>query len=289
MEISARTKLCAVIGDPVEHSLSPEIQNGAFSHAGLDFSYVAFHVKRGQLLPALNGVRALGIRGLSVTIPHKVDIIPYLDEVAPEAAYVGSVNTVVNDNGRLTGHSTDGRGAIRAFQSRGVEVAGRPILLLGSGGAARAIAFALALLDPKPSLKILGVIPEELDRLAADLGAKTGISVSSDLLTDQSIKPAVDGAEILVHATPVGMAPKTGASLVPESLLRPDHSVFDAVYTPLKTHLLQAAEKAGARIVPGLGMFVHQAAIQFELWTGRDAPVEIMERTVEQALTRRSS
>jgi shikimate dehydrogenase len=289
MEISAKTKLCAVIGDPVEHSLSPEIQNAAFSHAGLDFSYVAFHVERGQLRHALNGVRSLGIRGLSVTIPHKVDIIPFLDEVAPEAAYVGSVNTVVNDNGRLTGHSTDGRGAIRAFQSRGVEVAGRPILLLGSGGAARAIAFALALLDPRPSLKILGVIPGELDRLAADLASKTGVSVSSELLTEQTIQSALDGAEIIVHATPVGMAPKTEASLVPQNLLRTDHSVFDAVYTPLKTQLLQTAEQAGARIVPGLGMFVHQAAIQFELWTGREAPVEIMEQTVENALARRSS
>ncbi len=289
MEISAKTRLCAVIGDPVEHSLSPEIQNAAFLHARLDFTYVAFHVARGRLLHALNGVRAMGIRGLSVTIPHKVDIIPFLDEVAPEAAYVGSVNTVLNDNGRLVGHSTDGRGAVRAFESKGVQVAGKSILVLGSGGAARAIAFALAVLDPKPNIRILGVIPEELENLANDLTSRTDTPVSSDLLTARSVERGTAEAEIIVHATPVGMAPKIDVSLIPAELLRPDLVVFDAVYTPLKTRLLQSAEQAGARIVPGLGMFVHQGAIQFELWTGKPAPVETMEQTVTAALARRNS
>jgi len=289
MEISANTRLCAVIGDPVEHSLSPDIQNAAFRQAGLDFTYVAFHVLRGRLLHALNGVRALGIRGLSVTIPHKVEIIPFLDEVAPEASYVGSVNTVVNDNGRLIGHSTDGHGAIRAFESKGVQVAGKSVLVLGSGGAARAIAFALAVVKPKPTIQSLGVIPKELEKLTDDLTARTGTPVSSDLLTGGSLAEAIPQTEIIVHATPVGMAPKTGECLVPSELLRPDLVVFDAVYTPLKTRLLENAEKAGARIVPGLGMFVHQGAIQFELWTGERAPVEIMEQTVTAALARRKS
>jgi shikimate dehydrogenase len=289
MEISAKTRVCAVIGDPVEHSLSPDIQNAAFQQAGLDFTYVAFHVLRGRLLHALNGVRALGIRGLSVTIPHKVDIIPFLDEVAPEAAHVGSVNTVVNDNGRLIGHSTDGHGAIRAFESQGVQVAGKSVMVLGSGGAARAIAFALAVAKPKPTIRILGVIPKELETLAGDLTSRTGTPVSSDLLTAESLADAIPQSEIIVHATPVGMAPKTGECLVPSELLRPDLVVFDAVYTPLKTRLLENAEKAGARIVPGLGMFVHQGAIQFELWTGERAPVEIMEQTVTAALARRNS
>lgn len=284
MPISAHTQVCAVIGDPVGHSLSPQIHNAAFASLGLDFVYVALPVKRGQTEAALRGVRALGIRGLSVTIPHKVDILAFLDEIDDAARGTGSVNTVVNDRGKLMGYSTDGPGALRALAARSVDVAGRRVLLLGSGGAARAVAFSLKALDPRPRLEILGVEKDELARLAGDLSQKTDIAVQAGELRDEALAAAMARAEVVIHATPVGMHPKVGESLVPASLIRPGQIVFDVVYTPLETKLLRDAAAAGARVVPGLGMFVHQAAIQFELWTGKPAPVDLMTRTVTQAL-----
>jgi shikimate dehydrogenase len=282
--ISARTRICAVMGDPVEHSLSPRIHNAAFAAAGLDFAYVAFHVTRGDAARAMAGVRALGIRGLSVTIPHKLDVIPLLDEVDAAARLIGSVNTIVNDAGALTGYSTDGPGALRALAAAGVDPAGKRVLMLGSGGAARAVAFALAALDPRPRLRILGVEAAELARLAADLRARAGADLEAAALAPESVAAGVKDADIILHATPVGMAPKTGASLVPPGLIGPRHTVFDAVYTPRETKLLADAKAAGAKIVPGLGMFVGQAAAQFELWTGRPAPVEVMTRAALSAL-----
>lgn len=282
--ISARTRVCAVIGDPVEHSLSPQLHNAAFCASAVDLVYVAFRVRPNDLAAAIAGVRALGVRGLSVTIPHKVAILPLLDEVDPPAAHIGSVNTVVNEGGRLIGYSTDGPGALRAIRAAGVAPEGKTVLLLGSGGAARAVAFALAGLTPQPRLQILGIEVDELERLERDLRERTGVQVVAGRLDSDILREAVSAAEILIHATPVGMAPRTNASLVPPELLRPGQVVFDLVYVPFETQLLRAAKAAGAVAVPGLGMFVQQAAIQFELWTGRLAPLEVMEETMKKML-----
>lgn len=282
--ISARTRVCAVMGDPVEHSLSPQIHNAAFAACGLDFAYVAFHVARGDAAQALAGVRALGIRGLSVTIPHKLDVIAHLDKVDATARRMGSVNTIVNDAGALTGYSTDGPGALRALAAEGVDPAGKRVLILGSGGAARAVAFTLAELDPRPRMCILGVEAAELERLAADLRAHAGAVPEAATLAPERLAAAVKDADIVVHATPVGMTPRVEASLVPPGLIGPRHTVFDVVYTPRETRLLADAKAAGAKVVPGLGMFVGQAAVQFELWTGRPAPVDVMTRAALSAL-----
>ena len=284
MTITARTRICAVIGDPVGHSLSPQIHNAAFAALGLDFVYTAFHVRRGDAGDALRAMRTLGLRGLSVTIPHKVDVIPHLDEVDPVARNIGSVNTVVNQDGRLLGHSTDGPGALRALAACGVRPGGRRILLLGSGGAARALAFTLAAVSPLPRLHILGIEKEEMEKLGADLASKTGLSPKTVLLSNDAIQAAMGEAEIVIHATPVGMSPKVDGTLVSAGWIRPGQVVFDVVYTPLETRLLREAAARGAKVVHGLGMFVHQAAIQFELWTGRPAPVDLMTKTVADAL-----
>jgi shikimate dehydrogenase len=286
--ITARTKLCAVIGDPVGHSLSPQIHNAAFRAAGIDMAYVAFHVERGHAGDAVRAVRALGIRGLSVTIPHKVEVVPHLDALDEVARTLGSVNTIVNDGGRLTGYSTDGPGALRALAGAGVEPAGRRVLVLGSGGAARALAFTFATLTPLPDLRLLAIDGAELARLAADLAARTPLRPATGFVAPESLAAGLEEAEIVVHATPVGMAPQVEGTLVPAALLRPDHVVFDIVYTPLETRLLREARAAGARTVPGLGMFVGQAAIQFELWTGRPAPLEVMTDAVTRALGERA-
>jgi shikimate dehydrogenase len=283
--IGAKTRVCAVIADPVEHSLSPAIHNAAFGALGLDWAYVAFRVPPARLGEAIAGVRGLGIRGLSVTIPHKVAIIPLLDRVDDLARWTGSVNTVVNDDGVLSGSSTDGHGALAALAAAGASCRGRRVLVLGSGGAARAIAFAVARETPPAGLEILGIVAPEREKLAADLSEKTGARAVAGPM--DRLPAAMEAAEVVIHASPVGMHPKVGESLVPRALLRPGLVVFDAVYTPLRTRLLREAGEAGATIVPGVGMFVGQAAVQFELWTGKKAPVEAMEKVVLERLSGR--
>lgn len=268
--------------------MSPQIHNAAFQAVGVDLAYVAFHVKKGDVRRAMDGVRALGVRGLSVTIPHKLDIIACLDEVDPVARNIGSVNTVVHRQGQLLGYSTDGPGALRALAAEGVDPSGRRVLLLGSGGAARAIAFTLGTLDPPPQLEILGVVPAELETLGADLRNKTPMAVTTRSLDAGALTDALAAAEVIIHATPIGMTPKTDASIVPADQIQPTHVVFDVVYTPLETKLLRDAKAAGAKAVPGIGMFVQQAAIQFEMWTDRDAPLDVMTQTVRKALEKTS-
>jgi shikimate dehydrogenase len=282
MPIDARSELCAVIGWPIEHSLSPAIHNAAFEAAGLNFAYVAFAVRPGQLPGALGGVRSLGLRGLSVTIPHKVDIIPLLDEVEDLAARIGSVNTVVNDDETLRGYSTDGPGALAALDAGGVDPRGREVLLLGSGGAARAVGFTLAWKAPPSRIRVLGIVPGEVDQLSRDLREHSSIDIEHGPMT--RLAESMQEADIVIHASPVGMSPNTSEALIEEEMIRPGQCVFDIVYNPLETELLRRARRAGATAIPGLGMFVHQAALQFQLWTGGEPPVEIMEQVVRDAL-----
>ncbi len=284
MTITAKTRVCTVMGDPVGHSMSPQLHNRAFQSLGLDYVYTASHVLRGDAENAVKGIRALGLRGASVTIPHKVAVIPHLDSLDETAAMLGSVNTIVNDEGRLRGYSTDGPGAMKALAAEGVQAEGEEIVLLGSGGAARAIAFTLAVLKPAPSLSILGVVEDELSALGEDIRKAAGTSVQTALLDENTVSQYAENASLLIHATPVGMYPETGQSLVPPAVLRKDLSVFDVVYNPQETRLLYDAAEKGAKTVSGLGMFVHQAAIQFTLWTGCEAPAALMTQTVQEAL-----
>jgi shikimate dehydrogenase len=281
--IDATTRLCAVIGNPVEHSLSPAIHNAAFEALGLNYVYVAFRVE--DIAGAMAGLRALGnFRGMSVTIPHKVSVMRYLDVIDEVTASIGSVNTVSKEDGILKGASSDGPGAAKALEGHGVDISGKRVLLLGSGGAARAISFTLASREQAPSLTILGVVPQELEKLVADLRERTPARVSSENLNDASLRKHVGDADVIIHCTPVGMSPKTEETLVPKELLHAGQAVFDIVYNPRKTLLLREAEAAGCVIVPGLEMFVNQAVVQFELWTGRAAPVEVMRKVVERHL-----
>jgi shikimate dehydrogenase len=282
-KIDAKTKVCAVIGNPVEHSLSPAIHNAAFEALDLDFAYVAFRVE--DIAAAVAGVRALGnFRGLSVTIPHKLSIMEHLDEVEEVARNIGSVNTVLKEGDLLKGSSSDGPGALKALQDSGADPAGKRILVLGSGGAARAITFTLATMDVPPEISILGVIPDELDALLRDLKEKTPASVAGRRMDDDSLRSEGGRADILIHCTPVGMHPKIDDTLVPKELLKPDQTVFDIVYTPRETRLLKEARSVGCNTIPGLEMFVNQAVVQFELWTGKTAPVAIMKSVVEENL-----
>jgi shikimate dehydrogenase len=278
-EITVQTQLCGVLGNPVEHSLSPAIHNAAFRKLGLNFVYLAFKVE--DLEGAMRGIRALGnLRGFSVTIPHKVAVLRYLDEIETTARRIGSINTIVVEDGRLKGFNTDATGALRALEHGGVQPKGKRVLILGSGGAARAIAFAVS--GTKPAgLTILGIDDRERDTLVQDLRRQTGAAVEQGSMTEAGLRTAVAQADILIHCTPIGMHPKTGESCVPASLLQSRLTVMDIVYNPRDTQLLRDARAAGCRTIPGLEMFLHQAIAQFELWTGRPAPSDVMRAVLE--------
>jgi shikimate dehydrogenase len=284
-DINPNTKLCAVIGNPVEHSLSPAIHNRAFQELGLDFVYLAFRVE--DVRSAVSGMRALeNFRGLSVTIPHKVAIIEHLDEIAEVDAQIGSINTVVNEAGSLRGFGSDGPGARQALVDSGVEVAGKPVLILGSGGAARAIGFDLAHRAAPSSLVILGVVEDELDALVRDLKERTGVNVTGELLDDRSLERRIAESRVLIHATPVGMHPREDECLVPPEWMHAELAVMDIVYNPYQTRLLKDAEARGLETIPGIEMFVNQALLQFEAWTGERAPRQVMKQVVLDHLTR---
>lgn len=280
MDITAQTQWCGIIGNPVEHSLSPAIHNAAFQQMGLNLVYLAFRVD--NIGDALKGVRALGnARGLSVTIPHKVAAIPFLDEVEPTAKHIGAINTVVVEDGRLKGYNTDASGALRALKEGGALLDGHRVLILGSGGAARAIAFALATGAGIAGLTILGIEEPERQKLVKDLRAKSGIPIEDGPLTLDMLRNWVPHVRTLIHCTPVGMHPRVDESCVPPNLFRPELTVMDIVYNPRETKLLQEAQAAGCRTIAGLEMFLNQAVLQFELWTKQPAPAEVMRQVLE--------
>ena len=275
MAITAQTQLCGLLGNPVEHSLSPAIHNAAFQELGLNFAYLAFPVE--DLENAIRGIRALGhIRGFSVTIPHKVSIIPLLDSVETTAKHIGSVNTIIKDRGILVGSNTDASGALQALQQGGVELTNQQVVLLGSGGAARAIAFGLCVEGKIKNLTLLGIDDKERTTLAEDLRAKTDVTIHDNQLNPSTLGSTLTEAHLLIHCTPIGMHPKTEDSCVPKELLHPGLTVMDIVYNPLNTQLLKDANVAGCRTIQGIEMFLHQAVGQFELWTGQSAPVDTM-------------
>jgi shikimate dehydrogenase len=281
--ISPSTQICAVIGNPIAHSLSPAIHNAAFAELDLDFVYVAFRVE--DVKNALAGMRALNnFRGMSVTIPHKIEIMKYVDEIAEVDRSIGSINTVINEQGLLVGLGTDGPGALKAIVDAGVEIDGKNILMLGSGGAARAISFTLARNARLRELLILDVSENMLKQLTADLKAGTGAFIESELLTGSSLAAAMENADVIIHCTPVGMHPNRDASLIPAEFFRPEQVVFDIVYTPLETKLLAEAKSRGLKVISGVDMFINQAVLQFERFTGVDAPIEVMRRVVMEHL-----
>ncbi len=280
MEIDAHTKLCGVIGNPVAHSLSPAINNAAFQKLGLNYVYLAFPVE--DIAAAIGGLRALGnVRGFSVTIPHKVTVMAHLDDIEPTAKHIGSVNTIVVDEGKLTGYNTDASGALRALRDAGAGLDGKQVLLLGSGGAARAIAFALAADTRLARLTILGIDDAERSGLVTDLEAKTSVSVAEGSLSPDRLGAALHEADVLLHCTPIGMHPRTEETVVPKELLHPRLIVMDIVYNPLETRLLREAKAAGCKTIRGLEMFLNQAVGQFELWTGQSAPTDVMRTVLE--------
>lgn len=280
----AHTKTYCIIGNPVRHSMSPHIHNASFAEVGINAVYVAFEVEDAE--GAVRGMRAFGMSGASVTIPHKVAVMPLLDEIDEVAQMIGAVNTIVNEGGKLFGLNTDGPAAVKALKDAGVDPAGKKIAMIGSGGAARAIGFTLAANESISSLAVLGVVPAEMKRLVTELSGKTGVPVSAIHLVEEEIgaKHAIGEADVVINASPVGMHPDTNKTPIPTDWVRAQTVVFDVVYTPPQTQLLREAAERGCKVVHGLEMFINQAALQFERWTGQPAPVELMRRIVLENL-----
>ena len=282
--ITGKTRVCGVIGDPIEHTMSPAMHNAAFEEMGMDYRYVPFKVRREELGKAVDGMRALNLRGLNVTIPHKVAIIPFLDKLDIMAERVGAVNTVVNEDGILTGYNTDAAGFLRALSEKGVEPEGKNVVILGAGGASRAISFILA--EKGADLVILNrrLELDWAEELARRISQTFGGEVRAQELNEKNLSLALEGAEVLVNATSVGMNPEAEATPVPARLLKPGLAVFDIVYNPIQTRLLREAEEAGASTISGIDMLVWQGALSFEKWTGEKAPVDLMKREAMKAL-----
>ena len=276
MAISGKTRVCGVIGDPIEHSLSPTIQNAAFRHLKLDFVFLAFRVKAVNLEKAIRGMQGLAIHGLNVTMPHKSAVVDFLDEVDSTVKFLGSANTILNRNGELSGFSTDGVGALRALRENDVSLSGNKVLLLGAGGAAKAIAFALA--PEVGELAILNRSAEKAETLAENLKSISNLKVVGSVLSADAIAENLQEADVLVNATSAGMKPNLYQSLVASQLLRSDLTVMDIVYNPVETKLAKDAKAAGAKVISGVEMLIYQGAASYEIWTGRSAPIEVMRK-----------
>ncbi|HEY6531351.1 MAG TPA: shikimate dehydrogenase [Acidimicrobiales bacterium] len=272
------TRLAAVIGSPVRHSLSPTIHNAAFAAAGLDWVYVALEVAEGRVPEALAGMRALGVGGLSVTMPHKEAVADACDRLTDDAAILGAVNCVVPHEGELVGHNTDGPGFVAALAADGVEPVARRCVVLGAGGAARSVALALARAGAE-EVAVVNRTEERARRAVEMLGSR------GRLVGPTEVFGAVRAAELVVNATSVGMGRPAPDDLpVDPGLLHEGQVVIDLVYQPLETPLLAAARDRGAVTVNGLPMLVHQAAVAFHLWTGVEAPIAAMDSAVRASL-----
>lgn len=261
------------------------MHNAAFEALGLDFVYLAFRVQTEGLAAAISGAKQLGIHGLNITMPCKEAVATYLDTVDPTARAVGAVNTVVNDDGEFVGHNTDGMGAVKALEAHTASPQGKRVLLLGAGGTGKAIAFHVA--QEASSLDILNRSGEKAARLARALRERFPSKTTGSVLSPAKTRRKLESADILINATSVGMHPQADQSLVDPSWLRPDLVVMDVVYNPLETQLVKDANVAGATVVDGIEMLVHQGAAAFQMWTKQAAPVQVMRQALLEKVAQR--
>lgn len=284
--MDSKTIMTGLFGHPVGHSLSPLMHNKAFEVCGLNYRYAAFDISPDEIGKAVEGIRALGFRGVNVTIPHKVAVMPYLDEIDEEAKIIGAVNTIVNEKGRLIGYNTDGRGYVRSLiEETGIQLETQSGLMIGAGGAARGVAVAL-LQTGLPELAIANRSRDKAQSLAEDLRkAIPGKKIEAISLGE--IESTIGDRTLLVQTTSIGMSPHVTESPVSRDLLHKGLLVSDLIYNPLKTRIQKNAEEIGCRTHSGVGMFIYQGALSFEYWTGQAAPVEEMRQAVMHKLEMR--
>lgn len=278
--ITGHTELIGLIATPIRHSKSPTMHNEAFAKLGLDYAYLAFEVGTEQLEDAVKGFKALGVRGYNVSMPNKTVIGKYLDKLSPAAELCGAVNTVVNDNGVLTGNITDGIGYMRSLKDKGFDVIGKKMTIVGAGGAATAIEIQAAL-DGVKEISIFNRKDEFWDRAVQNvknINEKTNCKATLfDLDDKEALRREIADSYLFANATGVGMKPLEGQMVIPDaSYIRPNLIVTDVVYMPTKTKLLEVAEEVGCPCMNGLGMMLYQGAAAFKMWTGEDMPIAYM-------------
>ncbi len=279
--IDAKTKVVGLIGHPVEHSFSPIMHNAAFKDKGLNYVYLAFDVLPEKLKYVIDGAKALGIVGFNVTIPHKVEIIKYLDELDESAKLIGAVNTIKIENDKAIGYNTDGIGARLSLEEEIGKVKDKTILILGAGGAARAVAFELA---KDNNIIIANRTVEKAEKLAKEIAEKQNKKFGEEVKFS-SLNNDFSDVDIIINATPVGMYPNVNVEpIIKADQIKPDMVVMDLIYNPLETTLLKEAKKVGAKTINGLGMLIYQGAVAFKIWTGVEPNIDVMKNAIINAL-----
>ncbi|MBD3254650.1 MAG: shikimate dehydrogenase [Candidatus Lokiarchaeota archaeon] len=275
--ISGKTKTLSLIGHPVEHSFSPIMHNAAIKELNLNYIYTAYDVHPDKLKDAIKGIIALGIKGANVTIPHKENVIQYLDEIDSTAKKMGAVNTIKNEAGYLMAKNTDGPGARKSMEDAGWTISNKKILLVGAGGVARALCYFLA---DAEQIVATDIVEEKAINLSKEVGEKMDANIVGKANTYENLAEEIKTADILINATPLGMFPKINATAIPKELLNEKLMVFDVVYNPTQTKLLREASEAGCEILGGLDMLVNQGVLAFEWWTGVTPNSKLMKHKI---------
>lgn len=283
--ITGHTELIGLIAYPIRHSSSPAMHNEAFAKLGLDYAYLAFEVGNEELENTIKGFRAMKVRGSNVSMPNKTVVHKYLDHLSEAAELCGAVNTIVNDNGVLTGHITDGIGYMQALKDAGIDVIGKKMTIVGAGGAATAIEVQAAL-DGVAEISIFNIKDQYFERAkqtVKDINENTKCKATLYDLSDlDKLKEEIADSYLFTNATGMGMKPLEGQTYIPDaSFLRPDLIVVDIVYSPRETALLKMAKEVGCKTMNGLGMMLFQGAAAFKLWTGKEMPIKHMKEVLD--------
>ncbi len=280
MSKNYRSALVGVFGDPVDENPTGVMEEAAFRAAGLDYRYLTIRVNREDLPAAIQAVRAFGMRGINLTIPHKIAVIPLLDALTEAAEIIGAVNTVINEQGKLIGENTDGKGMLVSFANHGCQVKGKHLVILGAGGAARAIAVEAALAGAR-KITVINRTADKARELAEMIARRTGVEAEALPLT--SGMPVPGDTDILVNGTSIGLYPDVDSRPdIDYQSISPRMVVSDVVFNDPNTRFLQAAADRGAQTINGLGMLAQQGAVNFKLWTGVEAPLQLMEDTLKE-------
>lgn len=280
--ITSHTKILCVIGHPIEHSMSPTMWNPALQELELDYVYVAFDVHPDSLEKAINGIRSLGITGVNVTIPHKKAVIKYIDVVDPIALKIGAINTIKNEEGILKARNTDAGGAKKSLLDMGFDISGKDILILGSGGVSRALAYILA--EEANKIVLTDLIEERATSVASEIRDNMKVDIEGKLNNKDNIEEYIKKTDILINATPIGMYPKVDETPISKDLLHDDLFVFDVVYNPLETRLMKEAAETGCVTLGGLDMLVNQGILAFEWWLNKKPNKDLMKNKIIEYL-----
>ncbi len=280
--ITARTKILCVIGHPIKHSMSPIMHNAAIQDLGLDYLYIGFDVPSNKLKEAIKGLKTLNIQGINVTLPHKEKAIKFIDKVDEIAQKIGAINTIKNEDGFLIGRNTDAEGAKKALLDAGCEITGKNVVLIGAGGAAKAISYSLASDTNKTT--IINRSEDRAKKLVRELKSKMDLNIEFKKYSEIILKEEIINADILINATPVGMFSTIDISPVSKKALHRDLFVFDLIYNPLETQLIKDSKEIGCQTLSGLDMLVNQGALAFEWWTNRKPNLELMKLRIIEYL-----